>query len=591
VNVRHLRSELELDDMVELTGQLTGDAKWDAYYNADVFFFPTHYESEATPIVLMEALGTGLPIISTQWAGIPAMLKGCETAFLLPVRSPNEYADALTRIRTQRHEQAKTSETSRAFYREHFLPDRFIERVKMAFVAAGKPEHQLPAAGEPVLQSPTARCFGESVIGERKAEREACDSSSPTDIPKHRNTEAPPSPTDPPVYRNTETPAIRITAYLADQNPGHDRSFGISRMSQVVLDTLQTGGKVRIEAITSRTSQHAPENVHSIQILPWGTRRKWVRLLTDHFHPFFTRTGPAPEIYYFPKGYLPLLNGLCTPSVVTIHDTIIQYDEDHYPKWRRHWEYAYWARMLKHTLRRADRILTVSESSKRQIHVFMDRHQIPRKPITVTYEPCLYETLPQPVEPAKENYVIHLASCEPHKRTAHLIRWWHQAETEKRNLPALHLIGTVPPEVASLLTSARTIVKRPFLEDSALLDAYLKARALILPSEIEGFGLPALEAYYLGTPVCFVGKTSVEEILGVVTNKGRFSLEDPESLFSALDEVLRMSPEEVRTCGLKLREIYAAEKVAERMVSVFRDVKTREGADAAPRPLVANGVR
>jgi hypothetical protein len=36
-----------------------------------------------------------------------------------------------------------------------------------------------------------------------------------------------------------------------------------------------------------------------------------------------------------------------------------------------------------------------------------------------------------------------------------------------------------------------------------------------------------------------------------------------------------MSPEEVRTCGLKLREIYAAEKVVERMVSVFRDVKTR----------------
>ena len=99
--VRHLRTEFELEEMVELAGQLTGDAKWDAYFGADVFFFPTHYESEATPIVLMEALGAGLPLISTQWAGIPAMLDGCPTARLLPVRSPEAYADALIGVHRQ----------------------------------------------------------------------------------------------------------------------------------------------------------------------------------------------------------------------------------------------------------------------------------------------------------------------------------------------------------------------------------------------------------------------------------------------------------------------------------------------------------
>jgi hypothetical protein len=34
-----------------------------------------------------------------------------------------------------------------------------------------------------------------------------------------------------------------------------------------------------------------------------------------------------------------------------------------------------------------------------------------------------------------------------------------------------------------------------------------------------------------------------------------------------------MSPEEVRQCGLKLRETYAADKVADRMLSVFSEVK------------------
>jgi glycosyltransferase involved in cell wall biosynthesis len=365
---------------------------------------------------------------------------------------------------------------------------------------------------------------------------------------------------------------IKLTTYLADQNPGHDRSFGISRMSQVVLSALQATGAVTIEAITSKTSQQAPEGVKTSRVLPWGTRTKWVRLLTDHFHPLFARFRADVDIHYFPKGYLPLLSVYCRPSVVTIHDTIIQYDEDHYPKWRKRREYAYWAMMLKHTLKQADRILTVSWSSKRQIEAFMNRHGIPRKEITVTYEPCLYEEIPQPEEPAKENYVVHLASVEPHKRTTQLIRWWHEAEAQGRELPMLHLIGSVPPEVAPLLASSHSIVKRPFLEDSALQAAYTGARALILSSEIEGFGLPALEAYYLGTPVCFVKGTSVEEVLGVATGKGGFSLDSADSLFRALDEVMGIDSGEIRETGLKLRETYASAKVAERMMKVFEEV-------------------
>ena len=366
---------------------------------------------------------------------------------------------------------------------------------------------------------------------------------------------------------------IRLTTYLADQNPGHDRSFGISRMSQVVLDALAATGEVEIEAITSKTSQQAPASVTNTSMLPWGTRRKWVRLFTDHFHPLFRGGAGKSDVYYYPKGYLPLVRMFCHPAVVTIHDTIIQYDEDHYPEWRDAWEYRYWSRMLKHTLLHADKIMTVSQSSKSQIECFMARHAIPVKPITVTYEPCLYEAIEQPVDPRKENYVIHLASLEPHKRTAHLIRWWLAAEARGQQLPTLHLIGSVPMEVMPLLASAKSIVKRPFLDEAALQDAYLKASAHILPSEIEGFGLPALEAYYLGTPVCYVKGTSVEEILSVATHKGGFNLQDPQSLFKALEQVMSMSADEVQACGLQLRQTYSAEKVAQRMIEVFEEVR------------------
>jgi glycosyltransferase involved in cell wall biosynthesis len=431
----------------------------------------------------------------------------------------------LTQLHQHRLAAESWAEVSREFYRKHFLPDRFIERVANAF-------------------------------------RQATETIKTSD-------EKPTSPEP----RPSDSPPLSLSVYLADQNPGYDRSFGISRMSQVVLEALGIQGGITIETIASKTSQQAQTGLGPMRILPWGTRSKSIRLLTDHFHPLFSRGDFHPDIHYFPKGYLPLLSGLCRPSVVTIHDTIIQYDEDHYPEWRQPWEYAYWAMMLKHTLREADRILAVSESSKAQILAFMNRHRIATKEITVTYEPCMYEYVPQPEMPTKENYVIHLASCEPHKRTAHLIRWWHEEESKGRNLPMLHLIGSVPSEVQSLLASSHSIVKSPFLEEAGLQAAYRSARALILPSEVEGFGLPALEAYYLGTPVCFVRGTSVEEILGVVTSQGGFSLDSSESLFTALDEVMAMSQDQVRACGLKLRETYAAQKVANRMLEVFEEVR------------------
>ena len=509
--VRALHREWGLEPLVELVGQLTGDAKWDAYYGADAFFFPTHYASEATPIVLMEALGAGLPVVTTRWAGIPAMLEGCESAAILPVRSPERYARALEHLAAARHEAGRWFEASRRVYLDRFTPEKFTGRVETAV-------------------------------------RVAADAASNTGEPGK----------------------LRLSVYLADQHPGKDRSYGISRMSQMMLAAIQAQDGVEIGAIVSATSQRAAAS--EVTTLPWGTKRKWARLLTDHVHPMFGRRGRKSDVFYFPKGYLPLLSGFCRPSAVTIHDTIVQYDVDHYPEWRSRAEYAYWGWMLKHTLQHADRILTVSESAKGQIVEFMARHGIPEKEITVTYEPCTYENVPQPLAPAKGDYVIHLASTEPHKRTAHLVRWWHEAEAAGHELPMLQLIGSVPPEVQPLLASSHSIMKRPFLEEAALRLAYRGAKALILPSEIEGFGLPALEAYYLGTPVCFVKGTSVEEVLAVATDKGGFSLERAGSLFEALEEVMRMTPAEVRACGITLRETYASQKVADRMMAVFREM-------------------
>ncbi|RYD28899.1 MAG: glycosyltransferase, partial [Verrucomicrobiaceae bacterium] len=309
-----LRRELQVEEMVDFVGQLTGDEKWHAYAAADVFIFPTHYESEATPIVIMEALGMGLPIVSTQWAGIPAMLEGCRTAELVPPKQPQAFATALRRVRDERATAAETAAQSRQFYQDHFLPQRFIERVENALDAV------VPPDAAAALAATTAT-----------------------------------------------PPPINIQVYLGDQNPKLGRSLGISRMTEVVFAELAARGDVRLSGISSKSSLQPPGPSPANRILPWSTRNLVMRVLTDHLHPVLSLGAPYPDLWYFPKGFLPRLHHWCVPSVVTIHDTIIQYYSDHYPHWRRKTEYIYWASMLKHTLRHATAVLTVSESSKAQI--------------------------------------------------------------------------------------------------------------------------------------------------------------------------------------------------------------------------------
>lgn len=63
--------------------------------SADVFLLPSIYEG--VPMTLIEAMGTGLPIIATAVGGVPDMLKSEEEAILVPVEV-NSISDALKRF-------------------------------------------------------------------------------------------------------------------------------------------------------------------------------------------------------------------------------------------------------------------------------------------------------------------------------------------------------------------------------------------------------------------------------------------------------------------------------------------------------------
>ena len=69
-NMMQLAGQLNITDAVEFAGLQSNVYPW--LHNADVFILPSKFEG--MPMTLIEAMGTGLPIIASNVGGIPDML-------------------------------------------------------------------------------------------------------------------------------------------------------------------------------------------------------------------------------------------------------------------------------------------------------------------------------------------------------------------------------------------------------------------------------------------------------------------------------------------------------------------------------------
>ena len=95
-----LRSELEslaerlgLASQVTFLGAVSQDELRRLYEKASIFCLPSF--AEGVPVVLMEAMAMGVPVISTRIAGIPELIENGRSGFLVSPGRPEELADRL----------------------------------------------------------------------------------------------------------------------------------------------------------------------------------------------------------------------------------------------------------------------------------------------------------------------------------------------------------------------------------------------------------------------------------------------------------------------------------------------------------------
>jgi glycosyltransferase involved in cell wall biosynthesis len=364
---------------------------------------------------------------------------------------------------------------------------------------------------------------------------------------------------------------MKIGYYLADQNPQRDRSLGITAYTDGLIQALVQDPNLTLSAVVSASSYRPPAAVR-ISTLPMSTAAAAPRLIADNFHPLICR-DKEPDLWHYPKGHLPLPCRYGKPTVITVHDLILQYYADRYPRERSALAYSYWTAVLKRSIPRSSLVLTVSHASEVALRSFCERHRLECPPIRVTYESFAVTTKPVRTS-EKEDVVVHLASRERHKQTSTLLKFWEQLTKAEAGLPTLTLLGNLRPEdaaFAATLPSVKLCGRLPRLELEATI---ARARALVFPSEIEGFGLPTIEAYVLGTPVVYVLGTAVEEILGEGT-PGGFVLSDFESFRAALRIALDMTGDAVQARSQQLASRYSWEACAALTKIAYRELAPR----------------
>lgn len=76
-----------LTTIANVPGPLYGEEKKKVLMDSDILVFPSHYQNEALPVTIIEAMQAGLPVIACNNGGIPEMIVQGQTGFITPIKN------------------------------------------------------------------------------------------------------------------------------------------------------------------------------------------------------------------------------------------------------------------------------------------------------------------------------------------------------------------------------------------------------------------------------------------------------------------------------------------------------------------------
>jgi alpha-1,3-rhamnosyl/mannosyltransferase len=285
-------------------------------------------------------------------------------------------------------------------------------------------------------------------------------------------------------------------------------------------------------------------------------------------------------IYHSPYFVAPLLAR--TPSLITVHDLIF----DRYPAYMpQRWAFPYYRFLMKAGTRRARRIIAVSAATARDLAHFYGPAAAKVRVIGEAADPAL-----QPVtDPAhlsrlrrgyglEKPFVLSVGARRPHKNLGRLVRAYAQVAADVPH--DLILLGPEDdrfPDEARGAAAAHGLFGRVrflgWVPEADLPGLYTLADLVAVPSLIEGFGLPALEAMACGTAVLANDATSLPEVVG---NGGHLvDATDAHALATGLRQLLTDEERRARlaAAGRGQAKRFSWQEAARQVLDVYDEIE------------------
>lgn len=280
------------------------------------------------------------------------------------------------------------------------------------------------------------------------------------------------------------------------------------------------------------------------------------------------------DLYFCPFGAL-YPRPLPRPTVMTLADI----QEVFYPEFFTPADHYARDLHFRGSTRMADRVITISEYSRRTI---LEHHRVPQERVAVVHL-CADERYARgaevaraPAHPLPARFVVYPANLWKHKNHEGLLRALRLLREERGRRIDLVLTGIAQDNGYPLTAMVDAHGMRDqvhmlgYLPVEELAYLYLHADMLVFPSLFEGFGIPLVEAMAAGCPIVAANSTSIPEVTGDAADL--FDPTAPATLAAAIERVAGNAEwrETLRARGRAQAKRFSATRMADEHLAVFR---------------------
>lgn len=329
----------------------------------------------------------------------------------------------------------------------------------------------------------------------------------------------------------------RIAFNLAfiDSGPLTGPGYYSVQLFEHILQLEHTSATYEIVAYVQKSAVHhfssiAKQHIILIPDLP----NRVTRVAYEHVILPFRTAFSGAEILFSPAFVSPVWGG--KKLVATICDMYYKV----IPKMVEPFQRKYWNIMIPITGYLCDRIITISDNSKKDIETFIPA----ARGKTVSIPLASRFTAPDVVANIKAHkpVILMVANLTPNKNCAVVVRAIAMVRQKGHDLSFVHAgkdnIGLLQQcifenDASSYVTSVGKV------SDKDLAALYQSCLAVVVPSLYEGFGMPAVEAQAMGAPLICSDRAALPEAAG--DGAFYFDPEDVTALADRIETVLGLS--------------------------------------------------